>query len=287
MHAVKYKYLTQSQVDQFHEFGYLSSLRFLSLEACHTIEEKIERFEVARPVDAAWAFDIKTNLLFDWVYELGAHSRILDAVEDLLGPNIFNTNTVFRIKEPGSTTSYGWHQDAARIDVHPCFIIAFVAITESSPDNGGLRVVPGSHKSIRPFELVVNDDGQARRKVARTLDVGEDGVVDLTLAAGEATFFSGRLVHGSGHNPSTRRRIAILTDYTAAHAQQSRGRGSGQLVRGQDQWSHFAHEPIPVGSCTELSVKRRRQILNSYPENPLMGPLVPGEAIQFPDQPNV
>ena len=287
MHTVKYKYLTQTQVDQFHELGSLSPLRFLSASACQTISKKIDTFWAARPADAVWAFDIKTNLLFDWVYELGAHSRILDAAEDLLGPNILNTNTVFRIKEPGSTTRYGWHQDAARIDVHPCFIIAFVAITESSLDNGGLRVIPGSHRSIQPFELVVNDDGQAKRRVARTLHVREDGAVDLTLAAGEATLFSGRLVHGSCHNVSTRRRIAILTDYTAAHARQSRGRGSGQLVRGRDQWGHFAHEPVPVGSCTALSVKQRREILNRYPENPLMGPLAPGEPIQFPDQPSV
>jgi len=279
------KRLTKSQVDDFAELGFVSGIRLFDPSACAEIEERIEAFEAERPSDALWAFDIKANLLFDWIYRLGAQEATLDAAEDLIGPNIFNTNTVFRIKEPGSGTTYGWHQDAARIDVEPCFVIAYFAITASTPENGGLRVVPSSHRSVLPFEVVVNQDGQAERRVPRTLHVGESEALDLTLEPGQVTFFSGRLVHGSRANRSGHRRIAILTDYTAAHARQSQGRGSGQLVRGADAWQHIAGEPVPVGSCTAASAVLRREILNSYPENPLMGPLAPGEAARFPDDP--
>lgn len=279
------KRLSRSELDQFAELGYVSGLRLLEPGECQAIRQRIEAFEAERPADAAWAFDIKANLLFDWVYRVIAHEPTLDAIEDLLGPNIFNTNTVFRIKEPGSATTYGWHQDAARIEVDPCFVIAYLAITESTPENGGLRVVPGSHRSVLPFEVVVNDDGQALRKVARTLGVREDDALDLALGPGEAALFSGLLVHGSGPNRSRRRRIAILTDYTAAHARQSQGQGSGQLLRGTDAWGHIAREPVPVGSCTDSDAAMRRQILRSYPENPLMGPLAPGEKVRFPDRP--
>jgi hypothetical protein len=279
------KRLTQEQLDHFEERGFVSRVGLIDPIDCTQIREKIEVFEAERPADALWVFDIKANLLFDWVYGLAAQEATLDAVEDLIGPNIFNTNTVFRVKEPASGTSYGWHQDAARIEVEPCFVIAYLAITASTPDNGGLRVVPGSHRSIRPFEVVVNSDGQAERKVARTLQVDESEAVDLTLAPGEATFFSGRLVHGSGPNRSRQRRIAILTDYTAAHARQSQGRGSGQLLRGVDAWNCIAPEPVPAGSCTAADAARRREILERHPENPLMGPLAPGERARFPDDP--
>ncbi len=279
------KRLTQSQIDEFGEQGFVSGIRLFAPEACAAARRRIEAFETERPADAPWAFDIKANLLFDWVYELAAQEASLDAVEDLIGPNIFNTNTVFRIKEPASATNYGWHQDAARIEVEPCFVIAYLAITASGPDNGGLRVIPGSHRAVRPFEVVVNSDGQAERRVARTLEVDESEALDLTLAPGEATFFSGRLVHGSGPNRSRQRRIAILTDYTAAGAKQSQGRGSGQLLRGSDGWGHIAREPVPKGSCTAADAVRRREILRRYPENPLMGPLAPGEAARFPDDP--
>jgi len=206
------KRLSTRQVRQFHELGFVSGIQVLAPERCIKVRHRIEAFEAERPDAVPWAFDIKANLLFDWVYDLGADQATLDAVEDLIGPNIYNTDTVFRIKEPGSGTNYGWHQDAARIDVEPCFVIAYLAITPSTPANGGLRVVPGTHRSVHPFDVVVNSDGQSNRRVARTLDVDEDLALDLTLAPGQVTLFSARLVHGSLANLSRERRIAILTD---------------------------------------------------------------------------
>ena len=280
------KRLTQAQIERFRAEGYLSGLPVMSAAEAAVVRARIERFEAARPADVSWAFDIKANLLFDWLYEISADARALDLVEDLISPNIFVTNTVFRIKEPGSRTQYGWHQDSARIRVEPAFVILYLAITESTAENGGLRVIAGSHDRVRPFDIVVNADGQARRRVPRTRDVDVAKAVDLVLAPGEAAIFSGDLIHGSASNQSATRRIAILTDYTAAHARQSIGRGSGQLVRGEDRWHHFAPEPVPVGDCTRDNVLMRRRTLQTYPENPLMGPLAPGEAIDFPDAPN-
>lgn len=277
--------LTQAERAQFHNQGYVSGLPLLTPAETVAIRRRIERFEAEHPADVVWAFDIKANLLFDWVCRIGADPRALDYVEDLLGPNLLNTNSVFRIKEPGSRTEYGWHQDAARISVFPAFVILFLSITDSNPQNGGLRVIPGSHFRIRPFDVVANPDGQARRRVARTRDVDAAKAVDLVLQPGEAAIFSGNLVHGSGPNRSDDRRIALLTDYTAAHARQSVGRGSGQLVRGVDRWGHFGGEPIAVGNCTRKNVLMRRRILRRYPENPLMGPLASGDVPDFPDAP--
>jgi hypothetical protein len=279
------KRLTQGQVERFRTEGYLSGLPVFSAAEADVVRARIERFEATRPADVSWAFDIKANLLFDWVYEISADARALDMVEDLIGPDILVTNTVFRIKEPGSRTEYGWHQDSARILVEPAFVILYLAISESTAENGGLRVIPGTHDRVRPFDIVVNTDGQARRRVARTRDVDAARAVDLVLAPGEAAIFSGNLIHGSASNRSTARRMAILTDYTAAHARQSIGRGSGQLVRGDDRWQNFAPEPVPVGDCTRDDVLMRRKTLQTYPENPLMGPLAPGETIAFPDAP--
>jgi non-haem Fe2+, alpha-ketoglutarate-dependent halogenase len=277
------KFLSSHQISEFKRDGFISPVRLFDSSVCDSLVEKITSFEVRRPGDVVWAFDIKCNLLFDWVYQLSTHMGTLDVVEDLLGPNFYNTNTVFRIKEPGASTSYGWHQDAARIDVDPCFLIVYVALTESSPENGGLSVIPGSHKNVLPFEIIENSNGQAMRKVARTMDVNENQAVSLTLAPGEASIFSGRLVHGSGPNSSSKRRVAILSDYTAAHARQSQGAGSGQLVRGTDTWGYITQEPVPVGNCSEVDVKNRREFLTRFPENPLMGPLSDNEAPQFLD----
>ncbi len=262
------KRLTRSQLDHFSELGFVSGIRLVEPSECSNIRARIEAFEAERPEDAVWAFDIKANLLFDWVYRLGAQEATLDAVEDLLGPNIFNTNTVFRIKEPGSGTNYGWHQDAARIEVAPCFVIAYLAITASTPENGGLRVVPGSHRSTLPFEIIVNDDGQAQRKVARTLQVEESDALDLTLEPGEVTFFSGLLVHGSRANRSRQRRIAILTDYQQAAANHQTAQPVDRLCGGQGKkWiAQGNSQAVAVGN-RQLSYIAERRRAQQYDES--------------------
>lgn len=204
-------------------------------------------------------------------------------VASLLGDDLLLTNSVFRIKEPGSVTHYGWHQDSARVVVDPAPAIAYVAISEATRQNGCLAVIPGSHHAIRPFDLVENP-GQARRKVARVRDVDPSGAVYLPLRPGEVAVFSANVVHGSAPNESAARRFAVLHDYTATTARQSVGAGSGQLVRGRDVHRHFAHEPVPTGRF-EDDARVRRAILTAYPENILMGPLAPGARPRFPDRP--
>lgn len=275
------KRLTRAEIDSFREQGFLPGIDVFSEAECDAFRSRVEAFEQARPEAVQWAFDIKTNLLFDWVFELSRDSRLLDAIEDLIGPDVLLTNSIFRIKEPGSATLYGWHQDAARIRVEPGFVLAFVAISESTPENGCLRVIPGSQHEVRPFDLV----GYADRRVARVREVDESCAVDLVLARGQVGLLHCNTIHGSNPNRSSERRIGLINDYTPPSARQSMGRGSGQLVRGEDRWGHFGAEPTPTGMCTREEVLARRRILNSYPENVLMGPLEPDGVISFADEP--
>ena len=275
------KRLTRTEIDAFHEHGFLPGIDVFGEAECDEYRSAVEAFEQARPEAVGWAFDIKTNLLFEWVYRLSCDARLLDAVEDLVGPDILLTNSIFRIKEPGSGTFYGWHQDAARIRVEPGFVLAFVAISEATPDNGCLRVIPGTHREVQPFSLV----GYAHRQVARVREADEARSVDLVLARGQVALLHCNAVHGSGRNRSGGRRIALVNDYTPPSARQSVGTGSGQLVRGVDRWGHFGAEPVPSGICAEEDVIVRRRILNAYPENVLMGPLGPDGVVSFADDP--
>jgi len=272
--------LEASQIDAFKREGFLAGLPLLSDDACTRFQQRTEAFERQYPDAAQWAFDIKANLLFDWVYEISVTPALLDAVECLVGPNILLTNSIFRIKPPGSNTHYGWHQDAARIQVEPPFVLAFLAISDSTPANGCLRVIPGSHGTVEPFRLISYG---CNRKVARTVDVDERLAVDLILKKGEVALFHCNTIHGSGENLSQQPRVALINDYTPADACQSTGTGSGQLVRGVNNGTGFASEKVPVGAFTPDNILARRRTLKRYPENVLMGPLGRGEQPTFAD----
>ncbi|HUI16529.1 MAG TPA: phytanoyl-CoA dioxygenase family protein [Alphaproteobacteria bacterium] len=277
------KLLSEAQIAAFERDGYVSGIPVLAPDDCVRLERRIAEFEVLYPREVAWAFDIKCNLLLDWVVAAGTGAAMLDAVEDLIGPNILMTDAVFRIKEPGSSVVYDWHQDSARIQVEPCFLIGYLAVGPSTVANGCLEVIPGTHREVQPFRVVEDAPGQAERRVARVAAPDTSRARPLELAAGEVAFFSGNLIHSSGPNRAAERRIAILYDYTAAHARQSIGRGSGQLVRGRDDWHHFGHEPFPGPEFTAALAAERRRILRTYPENPLMGPREPRVPLRFPD----
>jgi ectoine hydroxylase-related dioxygenase (phytanoyl-CoA dioxygenase family) len=274
--------LTRGQIEQFRDEGFVAGIPVFGAAECERFRETAERFQAEHPADRDWAFDIKCNLLFDWVYANATHPRLLDTVVDLLGENLLLTDSVFRIKEPGSGTHYGWHQDSARIVVEPAPAIVYVAISDATVENGCLAVIPQTHDRVRTFDLVENP-GQAHRRVARLREVDPSRAVHMELRAGEVAIFSANVVHGSASNRSAAARFAILHDFTPTAARQSVGRGSGQLVRGRDVWGHFAHEPVPSADF-EVNARMRRRILNEYPENILMGPLEPGAAPDFPDR---
>jgi non-haem Fe2+, alpha-ketoglutarate-dependent halogenase len=274
--------LSRGQIEQFRIRGFVSGIPVFTPGECEAFRVAADDFAATHPADLPWAFDIKCNLLFDWVYANATHPQLLDAVAALLGEDLLLTNSVFRIKEPGSDVRYGWHQDSARIVVEPAPAIVYVAISEATAANGCLAVVPGTHDRVQPFDLVENP-GQPHRKVARVRQVETDRAAHLALSPGEVAIFSANLIHGSAPNRSGARRFAILHDYTATSARQSTGGGSGQVVRGHDPWGHFGHEPVPTASFEE-NVRTRRAILTAYPENILMGPLAPGGRPDFPDR---
>ena len=190
------------------------------------------------------------------------------------------TNSIFRIKEPLSSTHYGWHQDAARIQVNPAFVIVYISISDATTENGCLRVIPGSNQRIEAFHLV----SYAERQVARVSHVDESNAVDMVLRQGQVGIFDCNTIHGSSSNNSRNRRFALVNDYTPAAAQQSVGTGSGQLVRGLNSRKLWGEEPTPQGSFSENNIIGRREILNSYPENVLMGPLSEEQQPSFADQ---
>lgn len=275
--------LTGEQIAGFRRDGYVSGIPAMSVAHAAAFRARAEAFVASHPTDAGWAFDIKCNLLFDWVYANATLPGILEPVADLIGGDVLLTNSVFRVKEPGSTVNYGWHQDAARIPVDPCPVIVYVAISDATVENGCLMVIPGTQGAVAPFDLASNP-GQPNRKVARVRDPAVDRAVPLALRAGEIAIFSANLVHGSPPNRSRSRRFAVLHDYTPAASRQSIGRGSGQLVLGRDRHGNFAPEPMP-GPDFEANAAMRRRILEAYPENILMGPLEPGQRLDFPDRP--
>lgn len=74
--------------------------------------------------------------------------------------------------------------------------------------------------------------------------------VDILLRAGEMSLHHVRMVHGSPPNRSDDRRIGLAVRYIATHVKQLEGEDGALLVRGVDDYRHFAPERAPASDLS-------------------------------------
>jgi ectoine hydroxylase-related dioxygenase (phytanoyl-CoA dioxygenase family) len=174
-------------------------------------------------------------------------SGILDAIEDLYGPNLLCWTSNFFIKEARNPAFVSWHQDATYWGLSaPDVVTAWVALTPSNMANGAMGVIPGSHRLQQlPHRDTFDKNNLLTRGQEIAVEVDESRAAYLELEPGEASLHHVLLVHGSPPNPSHDRRIGFAIRYVPTSVRQLHGEDSATLVRGVDTFHHFEHEPIP------------------------------------------
>jgi ectoine hydroxylase-related dioxygenase (phytanoyl-CoA dioxygenase family) len=191
----------------------------------------------------------KPHLLFPWLAELVRDARILDAVEDVLGPDILCWGSGFFWKPAGDPAFISWHQDSTYWGLsHADIVTAWLAFTPSNPASGCMRVVPGTHtrEQVAHKDTFAADNLLSRgQEIA--VEVAEADAVDVVLAPGEMSLHHVRLFHGSAPNRSDQPRIGYAVRYIPTYIRQTAGvPDSASLVRGVDAYGHFAPEPRPA-----------------------------------------
>jgi len=204
-------------------------------------QENIGRYEGCLPRERV-PLQIDSHLALRWVCDLATHPRVLDAVEQVLGPDILLWNTHWFPKFPGDGSYVSWHQDATYWGLHPPDVTtAWIALTRSSRENGCLRVIPGSHAGeLLPQRETYSAANMLSRGQEIAIDVDEDRAVDLELRPGEFSLHHIGIVHGSGPNLGNEARIGLAVRYVAPNVVQT---GSEPdivlLARGRDAFGHF------------------------------------------------
>jgi hypothetical protein len=242
------KLLTASQVEYYHRDGILFPIPVLSpAEAAHfraAFEEVAARLG-GRPVAQSLGH---THTHFRWAYDLATHPRILDAVEDVLGPDILVWTVSIFPKYPRDPGFISWHQDGTYWGLDSTRVTtAWIALTDSTIDNGCMRVVPGSHRRpILPHRDTYAPDNRLSRGQEIAVEVSEDDAVDVVLRAGEMSLHHVNIIHGSNPNPSDGPRIGFAPRFTTPETRQIDGESpTAVLARGHDRHGHFTLLPGP------------------------------------------
>ena len=241
------KRLSAEAVEQYRQQGWYAPISALSPAEAHALRENLEAFE-AKSGGLTGKLRQKPHLLFTWLDALIRHPRILDAVEDVIGPNILCWGSTFFIKEARNPGYVSWHQDSTYWGLDPADVVtAWVAFSDSNADNGAMRVIPGTHKLDQVSHRdTFNADNLLSRGQEVQVEVDERQARMLQLQAGEMSLHHVRLIHGSDPNPSDTRRIGFAIRYIPTHVRQTAGtHDSATLVRGIDNERNFSPEQAP------------------------------------------
>jgi len=183
------------------------------------------------------------HLHFRWAYDLATHPKVLDAVEDIIGPDILvHSSTVF-CKEGHSPGYVSWHQDGYYWKLSEAKLTSsWIALTDSTTENGCLRAVTGSHGSVVAHSEHKTADNMLTTGLRLVGDVSQSQILDVTLKAGEMSLHHVNLVHGSAPNHSGTRRLGYAVRYLAPSVRQTRKHHAVVIARGEDRYGHF--EPL-------------------------------------------
>jgi len=144
----------------------------------------------------------------DFFLRLARHPLILGRIQDLLGSSIRMFRDALMMKPPRVGSEKPYHQDSAYWPIEPMDLCSvWIALDDAMPENGCMRVLPGSHrqgvlehKHLRDFQV---DES--------TLDLSNERPVPLHR--GGVLFFHSLLLHATSDNLSDKPRRAMIVSY--------------------------------------------------------------------------
>jgi len=160
----------------------------------------------------------KIFILHDWDPVFGAFARderLVAVVSELLGPDVDCFLSQFIFKNPGAI-GQPWHQDSLYFPFEPDHQVGiWVAVTDATPTNGPLSVLPGSHREP-VHEHVADRRADANLGYTEIVDMDFSAAERVLMKAGDVLVFDSHLMHCSTDNRADGARAAMVYHYASA-----------------------------------------------------------------------
>ena len=267
------KALTPEQVASYRHNGFLFPIPALTdaeIATCLAGLQQLEA-ELGAPVaeaDVKWRSHAYAHSV--WFNNLIRHPKILDAIEDVIGPNILVWTSTFFIKEPQSPTFAAWHQDGTYFGLNPHEqVCAWVALTDASREAGCMEHLSsqGSPRQLHHAPLgLANSINRAGQTIMEPFD--ENNPVAMALPAGSFSLHHEFAVHRSAPNNASHRRVGIGLNYIPTHVRvEGPVRCCAMLVRGQDTYGNFDLVEPPTAERDAAALATHQLVSDRYREN--------------------
>ena len=272
-------HLSANQLNQYKNEGFVSPIDIFSKFKAKEIRKEIELIEEKIPEELDKSGRYNAHLISPLLDEVTHNSKILDAVQDIIGENILVCGTTLFIKNPNEKGFVSYHQDAKYIGLKPHnWVTAWVAITDSNEHNGCMRMWSGSHKdNVKDHDQLFNE-GNLLTRGQTVKNVPIDKTTPLILKAGQMSLHHPTVVHGSDLNKSNDRRIGfVIQSYISTDVKQILGENSVQLARGTDKFNYHKKIGRPESLMNKNDLKIKEQENKNLQEIFYAGSLQKGE----------
>lgn len=205
--------LSEQEIEQYHRDGYVTPDFRLPDTVLDDIRAAHGRLVDRHPEFADYCSAV---LAFDtWYLTVARMPEILDMVEQVIGEDIALWNSSFFAKPARVGTKTPWHQDGEYWPIRPLATCSvWIAIDASTPENGCLKVIPGSHRAKKLARHHQNDaEGLALSLELDKAEFDEAEAVNIELKPGQVSLHDVYLYHGSDANKSDKSRRGMTLRY--------------------------------------------------------------------------
>ena len=236
-------FLSSAQLKQYKDEGYVSPIDALSKDEALEIREEIELIEKKWPKELEGLGRNYIHLISPIFDKVSHNPKILDAVESIIGRDILICGTTLFIKNPNEKGFVSFHQDAKYIGLEPHnWVTAWIAVTDANEENGCMRMWSGSHKDELKYHNQKFDENNLLTRGQTVENVPIKETTPVILKAGQMSLHHPTIVHGSGLNRSSDRRIGfVIQSYIGSNVNQVLGKMYVQQARGKDNYSYHEH----------------------------------------------
>jgi len=251
--------LSDDEVSRYQKDGVVAPITVMQPSVASELRRRLESAESSFPQIIGPEKRNNAHYVLACLDEIVHHDEILDAVECLIGPDIILTNTVLFIKEPNSLHHVTYHQDATYMGLEPQdSLTAWIALTESTPENGCVRMIRGSHLLDIQQHMDTFGEDNILTRGQQIENIDEEHGLDIELEPGQMSLHHARTIHGSRPNKSANRRIGIaLQSFAHPSTRQVHGEDYALLVRGRDDYGNFSKGPRPKAEVDLANVEFR------------------------------
>ena len=261
------KALTDDQIRFYRDNGFLTPCDGIDAADTEPMLRDLQDFEASQGY-CVGTMNLKAHLCFRRSFELSSTPAILDVVEDLIGPNILVFASHFWIKPGDDATFVSWHQDSAYIGLDPHELVTvWLALTDSNPANGCMRMLPGTHLGETYAHTETYDEKNLLSRGQAIENIDDSNAADLILKAGQFSCHHERIIHGSNTNQTGKARVGLSFFYIPTHVRSTSGRRTAHLVRGIDDFGHWDDDPVPEARIDTGIIDHVVEVNNRYKQN--------------------